>query len=205
MPVFVTEISMKCPREEVLRLLKYKEGVTEVDQGMMSLIDMLIAQGKEMAEPKALYKDFLIKEVSEKTVVLDGASFDLVGKSNTHRLWNSVKVTLFVATIGPILEKKMEEYTKQGAMTNASILDAVGSVLVESVVDYIDHLAQTRARKEGCRTTKRFSPGYGDWDIKAQKDLLKQIEASRIGVSLTDSYLMVPQKSVSGAIGWIKS
>ena len=48
----------------------------------------------------------------------------------------------------------------------------------------------------------RYSPGYGDFPLAAQRTLLGLLDASRqVGVSLTDSLLMVPSKSVSAIIG----
>ena len=48
----------------------------------------------------------------------------------------------------------------------------------------------------------RYSPGYGDWPLDAQRELLALLDTPRaIGVSLTDSLLMVPSKSVSAVIG----
>ena len=54
----------------------------------------------------------------------------------------------------------------------------------------------------GERLIMRFSPGYGDWALSAQRELLRMLDASRtVGVSLTDTMLMVPSKSVSAVIG----
>ena len=48
----------------------------------------------------------------------------------------------------------------------------------------------------------RYSPGYGDFPLTAQRELLSLLDAPRkVGVSLTDTLLMVPSKSVSAIIG----
>lgn len=197
----VRDIPIKIPREEVLRLLKHSKEVTIVDQRTNDLVNQLIEEGKKLSEPKAIYQDYWAKSVGEHSVVLEGSGFDLLGKSTAHRLWNAKKVTLFVVTIGPNLEKRIREFT---SITNAAILDAVGSVAVESAVGYINELTDTRARDAGFKTLKRFSPGYGDWELKEQKGLLHQLSALQIGVTLTSAHLMQPEKSVSGAIGWVK-
>lgn len=194
-------IPVKIPREDVLRLLKHKKESTIVDQKTSDLINQFIEDGKKISEPKAIYKDYWVKSVGEHSVVLEGSGFDLLGKSAAHRLWNAKKVTLFVVTIGPGLEKRIKEET---SIANAAILDAVGSVAVESVVDYINELTEGRARDQGFKALKRFSPGYGDWELKEQKGLLHQLNASQIGITLTAGHLMQPEKSVSGAIGWTK-
>ena len=48
----------------------------------------------------------------------------------------------------------------------------------------------------------RFSPGYGDFDLKYQKDILEYLDANKkIGISLTDSLMMIPTKSITAIIG----
>lgn len=197
----VKDIPIKIPREEVLRLLKHSKETTIVDQKTADLINQLIEEGRHLAEPRAIYADYWVKSVGEHSVVMEGSGFDLLGKSTAHRLWNAKKVTLFIVTIGPNLEKKIAE---QESITNSAILDAVGSAAVESAVNYINELTDSRAREAGFKTIKRFSPGYGDWELKEQKGLLHQLNASQIGVTLTDAHLMQPEKSVSGVIGWTK-
>lgn len=49
--------------------------------------------------------------------------------------------------------------------------------------------------------TSNFCPGYCDWDIKEQENLLSLIPAERCPVTLTASSLMQPIKSLSSIIG----
>lgn len=201
----VKDLQVKIPREEVLRLLKHKKETTLVDERTSDLINKLIEEGKTLLEPKVLYKDYSVKSIGGQSVVLEACGFTLLGKSTEHRLWNAKKVTLFAATIGPALEKKIQELTKQGNIANAAILDAIGSVAVEAVVGFVNDEANRRAKEAGFKTVNRFSPGYGDWELKEQKGLLQQLNSSQIGISVTSAYLMQPEKSVSGAIGWVKN
>ena len=50
----------------------------------------------------------------------------------------------------------------------------------------------------------RFSPGYGDWDVHAQPDLLRLTQAETIGISLTESFMLRPRKSVTAVIGLLR-
>ena len=57
-------------------------------------------------------------------------------------------------------------------------------------------------RKLGLHTRARFSPGYGDLKLSSQKDIFRVLDCSRkIGLSLNDSLLMSPSKSVTAIIG----
>ena len=59
-----------------------------------------------------------------------------------------------------------------------------------------------RELAEGETLVPRYSPGFGDFPLTAQREILSVLDAARaIGVSLTDTLLMVPSKSVSAVIG----
>ena len=84
---------------------------------------------------------------------------------------------------------------------DALIVQATGAALIEKWMDD----AEDAIRAElfpGETLVTRYSPGYGDFTLSAQRELLEFIDAPRkVGVSLTDSLLMVPSKSVSAVIG----
>jgi cobalamin-dependent methionine synthase I len=84
---------------------------------------------------------------------------------------------------------------------DALIMQAVGAALIERYMDGVeDEIRAELAPGEALRT--RYSPGYGDFPLAAQRDILAILDTSRrIGVSLTDSLLMVPSKSVSAVVG----
>ena len=48
----------------------------------------------------------------------------------------------------------------------------------------------------------RYSPGYGDWDLPVQREVLELVEAKSIGLSLTETFILQPRKSVTAVIGW---
>lgn len=84
-------------------------------------------------------------------------------------------------------------------MRAAVLLDALGGVYVETACDQTE--ADILARFPGMYLTDRFSPGYGDLPLDTQPRLMALAGAQRIGVTLTDSLLMNPQKSVTAIAG----
>jgi cobalamin-dependent methionine synthase I len=84
---------------------------------------------------------------------------------------------------------------------DALIVQAVGAALIERHMDAVeDEIRAELAPGESLLT--RYSPGYGDFPLEAQRSILALLDTPRkIGVSLTDSLLMVPSKSVSAVIG----
>ena len=85
--------------------------------------------------------------------------------------------------------------------TDALIVQAIGAALIERLMD--DTEDEIRAElAEGESLIQRYSPGYGTFPLEAQRTLLALLDAPRkVGVSLTDTLLMVPSKSVSAIIG----
>lgn len=77
------------------------------------------------------------------------------------------------------------------------IIDALASAAVEGLADCVDKIIC-----EGNNTTKRFSPGYSDLPLEFQASLLSRLNAVHtIGVTLTDSFMMTPRKSITAVIG----
>ena len=202
MPI-IKDIRIKISRDNVLKILKFKKGKTIVSENVLELINELIEEGRNLCAPRALYKNYEVASADRDKVVLQGAAFDLRGKSITHHLWRARKVTLLAVTIGPKVEERIKELTDRGNITSAAIMDAVGSEAVEGAAGYINELVNGKAREAGFRTVARYSPGYADWELKDQKGLIKQINGQQIGITVTGSSIMRPEKSISAAIGWI--
>ena len=85
-------------------------------------------------------------------------------------------------------------------MADAVLLDAAGSAAIEAVCDAF--CADLAAELAPWHLTGRFSPGYGDYPLEEQKAVFRLLDVTRrIGVNLTESGLMIPQKSVTALIG----
>ena len=135
-----------------------------------------------------------------KNVTIDGG---IVFRSSilTRLLEQCEKVAVFTVTIGNHLEKIVAALARDGLMLRATILDTVGSNTAERVAEMAHNLISEEARPLGFCTSRRFSPGYCDWDISQQEMVFGAMGRNTAGVSLTDGYLMIPRKSISGIIG----
>ncbi|MBN2514906.1 MAG: hypothetical protein JXC33_02610 [Deltaproteobacteria bacterium] len=107
----------------------------------------------------------------------------------------------FIATIGDGVEKEIARLTEEERLFDAYILESMGSMAVENMVDAFFKDMETKYNAQDKGITLRFSPGYCDWSVKEQKKLFRLIDATRIDVTLTDSCLMHPRKSISGIFG----
>jgi hypothetical protein len=111
-------------------------------------------------------------------------------------------VVCFVATIDDGVEHQVKALMKRRRTSEAYVLDSMGSVAVENMVDRFHLRMEKRYKKEGKSVTLRFSPGYCDWNIREQKKLFSLFDEEKVNVALHDnSCIMAPRKSVSGLFG----
>lgn len=108
---------------------------------------------------------------------------------------------LFAATIGAAADRQ-RRYAAVRSPAEAVVLDAMGTAGIEAFCDRLcDGWRQEYAAK-GLFLRPRFSPGYGDLPLEFQGTLLPLLDSGRqAGITLTESLLMTPQKSVSAIVG----
>ena len=123
-----------------------------------------------------------------------------VSKTLSIRLSGCREVYLACGTLGAAFDAFQRRVSVTSG-ADALIVQAIGAAAIEKVMDSIED--EIRAElAQGEALVPRYSPGYGDFPLSAQRELLDLLDTSRsVGVSLTDSLLMVPSKSVSAAIG----
>ena len=87
-------------------------------------------------------------------------------------------------------------------MAYAVVLDALASVLAEQTANAAERALRTDEEAKGRFLTGRFSPGYGDYPIAVQNDLLRLLDAQRkIGLCATSTHLLTPRKSITAVLG----
>jgi len=111
------------------------------------------------------------------------------------------KVAVFALTIDGYLEETVAQLAEDGLIVQARVLDAIGSHAVEQVADHLQDLIKQRVCTRGLHISRRYSPGYCDWEVGQQQMLFRAMNGSIGSIKLTDENLMVPRKSISGIIG----
>lgn len=133
-------------------------------------------------------------------VVKEQPEFDM-GNIILRQLRGSEAYALFICTSGTEYEYYLQQLKDNGDMVRVFIADALGSVIAEHCADQMEICLQESIDKLGWHHTNRFSPGYCGWHVSQQQLLFPLFGGHTCGVSLTESSLMVPIKSVSGIIG----
>ena len=200
MLVTARTIDIEIDKKQVYKFLGYDTG-SEPPPRIESLIDEYIIISDQLSFPCTTYTILDVEFVLGTRVFVEGSvSFDSGVISQIMR--KCQKVALFVATIGDELEYKAGHLAKDGLLLQSTVLESIGSSAVEQAANFLHKRITDTAELQGLVASKRrFSPGYCDWDVDQQEKLFEAIDASPIGVELTETCLMLPRKSISGIIG----
>ena len=111
------------------------------------------------------------------------------------------RAVLFAATIGSGIDRLIRRYEKADPKLGL-LLQGLGAERVESLCDAFNEEVKELCEETGRETRMRYSPGYGDLPIEVQKVFLPLLDAERrLGITLSESCLMAPSKSVTAIIG----
>jgi len=164
------------------------------------LVDDYIENYHDLFSPSLSYKIMNIVSVKgNSSIIEDSVIFE--SKIIARLLESCEKIVVFVLTIGNNLEKEVNRLVEKRLLLQALILDAIGSLAVEQLALFTEEKIRELVSPDGFRISRRFSPGYCDWAISQQKMIFRAIGDKSAGILLTEKFLMIPQKSISGVIG----
>jgi hypothetical protein len=137
----------------------------------------------------------------ENHIIQSAPPFEIVGKSIENHLAGCEKVACIAVTVGENIENEVTRKFDAGNYVSSVLLDAAATAAVEQVADELEKAIAREVAKESFKMRWRFSPGYGDWQLENQKNFFYVTGAPEIGMSLTESLMLVPRKSVTAIIG----
>ena len=192
--------SVSVDKSEVLRYLGHNG--QEIDNDLNFKINQCIKETKNEIDTKYVYQIYDIKkDLNLNTVQFENTNLILKSKDISELLRDCDKCVLMCATLGFNIEKNIRRYSYNN-LTKGIIIDACATTSIEEVCDLVQNNILDEVSKDGKSLTMRYSPGYGDLDISANRDILNVLDAHRkIGVTVTNTGIMIPRKSVVALIG----
>ncbi len=171
---------------------------TAPDSKTAELLDKYEEIVRKRLRPAYVYRECDVEFV-ENGVQLSGFPALLTGKSIRKHLQGCKRAVILGATVSVEADRLIREASVRD-MSVAVVVDALCSSAIEQVCDRAETEIFPYIPKEN--RTYRFSAGYGDLPIELQNDFLDFLNAQRrIGLTCTDSYLLIPTKSVTAIIG----
>ena len=188
-------MSAMLDRREILRY------IGAGDDGVLdTLIDRAENEVIAASRPRHVYKRIDISvNRPEGSVTLAGSvieSRDLAG-----HLDGCKEGFLFACTLGIGVDALVKRYSFTD-LAMLPVVQAVAAAYTEYCADMAQVELEIYAQQHGLYLRPRYSPGYGDFQLNCQRFIFDALQIPKsIGVSLTDSILMIPFKSVTAVIG----
>ena len=193
--VRLTEVSLSSPdRREILRYMGCKGSDSELE----ALIEKGLALCEGKISSRVVYAEF--------EIVRDRSTLDLgFATTDSGVLYKAIDscecILLFAATVGIEIDRLILKYGKVSPSL-ALCIQAIGAERIEAVCDSFCNEMNEKYASCGCMLTPRVSPGYGDIPLSLQRDIFSALSPEKnIGLTLNDSLLMSPTKSVTAIVG----
>ena len=188
---------MDISRKEILRDLGYRG--KPADEIVTNSIESCLAELLRVTSPKCIYQ--IIPVTFGENHIVTIVSISIQSKNLSQNINGCKEAALFAATLGAQTDLLIQKYNKLD-MSKAVILQACAATVIEAYCDEQQDFMKEEAGKQGLYLRPRFSPGYGDFPLTYQKDLLGVLNCQkRIGLTVMDSLILAPSKSVTAVIG----
>lgn len=182
---------------EAVRYLGY--GRHAIDEQTLQMIQESFQELEQTVSVKFIYRIFEISFSDADAFTI--GTMKIRSKNLGKNLKGCNEALLLGATLGTGTDLLIKRYSLID-MAKAVVLQACAAALLEEHCDAQQEKIAAQMEKEGRYLRPRFSPGYGDFSILHQEEILRMLEAPKqIGLSMTDSYMLTPTKSVTAVIG----
>lgn len=187
---------MDIPEREIYRYLGYRGA--EPGREVQALVEECAALLRAAATPRSVNRRFPVR--MDRGCALIGP-MEVRSAGLCKNLDRCREAYLFAATLGAPVDSLIRREGVR-SVARAAVLQAAAAAMIEAYCDERQEELGESARREGLFLRPRFSPGYGDFSILHQREFLGLLEAGkRIGLSMTESSMLTPTKSVTAVIG----
>ena len=193
-------IVVSVPEPRIYSRLGYAKNKTKISASAKDKIDNLINKGISLLALKGSAVIADIESVNGGKVVISQDIY-FESKSLSSLLSGCTQILLMGVTAGKDIIDAIHASSKT-KLQAAVVFDAVASEYTDTGLDWITDYFRYQIRRQNKEfTSRRFSAGYGDFALEHQKTIYQLLNMHKLGVRLTDSYILVPEKSVTAVIG----
>jgi hypothetical protein len=198
---YFESISIPAPFEKIYKRLGYHRNITQVKATEKKEIENYIEEAVSLLQLQGAVRRCLIKEATpEKTILAGNIAFH--SKKLSAFLEGSREILLMAATSGKGIVRAIKKDSEGENMTRGIVFDAAASEMVDGSLDWImKYYSQELRRENKSLSEKRFSAGYGDFLIENQKTIYSCLKLSHLGITLSEAFILTPEKSVTAVAG----
>ncbi|NHM27263.1 Vitamin B12 dependent methionine synthase activation subunit [Desulfofundulus sp. TPOSR] len=166
-----------------------------------SLVNEILQEAHQLARAEAICKAVPVVKTTGRQIFLEGGqaltSSLLVRLAGTAR-----SLLLVVCTLGHMIDRRVEEYSRKGLAAHAYFLDIAGTCIIEAAGRQLVERIKTHLEACGLKTTIPLGPGHSYWkNLQDQRIIYDLVNPSTIGVTILKSGIMLPKKSLSMVMG----
>jgi len=174
------EIAVRVSPKDVLKQLGYPQAAC-LSSSVEEKVRVQITETVPLMQPKGTY-----------------LRLQAAGQKGFELFSGAEGMVLALATIGGAVEQRARELVNMERGATGLIVDAIGTVAVEQTADLLERKIHQDFAGAGWNVSRRYAPGYCGWRIEAQAQILSSF-SDTLGINLTCSCLMIPEKSLSFA------
>ena len=189
------------PEYDIGEIMRYAR-IRGADESCRALIDECLAEAESALCYRVCYMFSDIRREDDK-LLFSGVTAS--SATLTKALKDADRLLIFAATVGAPFDRLIQRYSRLSP-SKALIFQAIGAERVESLCDAFCGEIDASLCEDNKKLTTRVSPGYGDISLDMQRDIFALLDCPRkIGLTLDESLLMSPSKSVTAICGVIGS
>lgn len=177
-------------KEDVLKFQNVKN-INDVPNILIDNLELSLELLKEKSNPIAIVKEC---SKSDFNNIYQGEGDNAADSPLHHIIRKAEKLQLFAITIGENITEEINKYFDQNEFPIGSFIDSGASLTADNIVGILENRVASQS------TTLAYSPGYCGWHVSGQRKLFQFLKPEQIGITLNDSCLMTPLKSVSGVL-----
>jgi hypothetical protein len=174
----------------------------DIPDHIIYLFDEAVSVFKELKiEPVGIIKEITVKEFGD---IYEGEELneDVTPLESIYP--EAENLALFALTLGTEIVEAINDLLDRNEFAPGTMLDSVASMAADKSVEVLEtylfnNLSERKLTKDGS-IVLGYSPGYCGWHLSGQKKLFQNLNPEEIGITVNESYLMTPLKSVSGVL-----
>ena len=196
--------------------------ISSLDDETKKLAEAAVEKIRSVMNPRACYVRFDVKIKNNNSLfdatsqpagisndnitsntrpVITFSKYKIESKDLAANLKDCNSIYLFAATLGSAVDKEIQKASRINPAL-AVMLQAAGAMFIESYCDTLQNELLEEEKKDCNEFVPRYSPGYGDVPLENQKIFFEVLQCEKnLGLTLTSSLLMMPEKSVTAFIG----
>jgi hypothetical protein len=199
--LFFDAVPVSVPWSRIYRRLGYRKGITHLLPQQKEETDRYIEEAQGLLQFKAAALRLSVLERDDSGITLAG-NIRFESRKLSSLLEPCREIVLMGATAGNDIMEAIREDAAGRHVTRGVVRDATASEMTDTVLDWVmAYFNRTLRRENKSLLSKRFSAGYGDFLLENQKIIYSLLQLDRIGVRMTESCILIPEKSVTAVSG----